>query len=126
MFGVSMPHARRLAAPLLPAVAALLVAGCGGETSQGPSDDVGPALAAPINLADCRDWNAATPDERIGTIDQIQNFVGGPAPGTGSGTGTVLDDDRAYDLFETACANEYARGFRLYKLYSRAAAFGGG
>jgi hypothetical protein len=108
------------------AAAAVLLAGCGGETSEGPSDEVGPALAAPINLADCTDWNNATPDERLGTIEQIHNYVGGPASGTGTGTGVVLDDDRAYDLFETACEPQYARGFRLYKLYSRAAAFGGG
>jgi predicted small secreted protein len=108
------------------AAAAALLAGCGGDTSEGPSGDVGPALAAPINLADCTDWNNATPDERLGTIDQIHNYVGGPAPGTGTGTGAVLDEDTAYDLFERACEPEYARGFRLYKLYSRAAAFGGG
>jgi hypothetical protein len=115
----------RLATPA--AIAALLVLnGCGGETAQGPSDEVGPVLAAPINLADCTDWNDGTPDERLGTIEQIENYVGGPASGTGTGTGVVLEDERAYDLFETACEPEYARGFRLYKLYSRAAAFGGG
>lgn len=108
------------------AVAALVVAGCGGDTSGGPSGDVGPALSAPINLADCTDWNDGTPDERLGTIEQIKNYVGGPASGTGSGTGVVLDDERAYDLFESECEPEYARGFRLYKLYSRAAAFGDG
>jgi hypothetical protein len=106
--------------------AAFLLAGCGGDTSEGPSGEVGPALAAPINLADCTDWNNATPDERLGTIEQIHNYVGGPAPGTGTGTGVVLDEDAAYDLFERACEPEYARGFRLYKLYSRAAAFSGG
>jgi hypothetical protein len=108
------------------AAVAAAVAGCGGETPSGPGADAPPALAAPINLADCSDWNAATPDERLGTIEQIRNYVGGPAPGTGTGTGTVLEDQEAYDLFESMCEAEYARGFRLYKLYSRAAAFGGG
>jgi hypothetical protein len=108
------------------AAAALLAAGCGGDTADGPPSEAGPVLAAPINLADCTDWNNGTPDERVGTIQQIKNYVGGPASGTGSGTGVVLDDDAAYDLFENACEPEYARGFRLYKLYSRAAAFGGG
>ena len=105
------------------AIAAALVAGCGGEPSSGPSGNVGPGLSAPINLADCTDWNNGTPDERLGTIEQIKNYVGGPASGTGTGTGVVLDDDRAYDLFESMCEPEYARGFRLYKLYSRAAGF---
>jgi hypothetical protein len=35
----------------------------------------------------------------------------------------VLEDDQACDLFEGWCENEYARGFKLYKLYARAAAF---
>jgi hypothetical protein len=117
--------ANRRTVAAIAAVAALPVAGCGGDTSGGPSGEVGPALSAPINLADCTDWNNGTPDERLGTIEQIRNYVGGPASGTGTGTGVVLDDDRAYDLFERACEPEFARGFRLYKLYSRAAAFGG-
>jgi hypothetical protein len=112
-------------AAAIAAIAALWITGCGGDTSGAPSGEVGPALSAPINLADCTDWNNGTPDERLGTIEQIRNYVGGPASGTGTGTGVVLDDDRAYDLFERACEPEFARGFRLYKLYSRAAAFGG-
>jgi hypothetical protein len=116
---------KRLGAAGIAAAAVLLVAGCGGDTPEGPSDEVGPALVAPINLANCTDWNNGTPDERIGTIQQIENYVGGPASGTGSGTGVVLEQARAYELFEAACEPEYARGFRLYKLYSRAAAFGG-
>jgi hypothetical protein len=34
-----------------------------------------------------------------------------------------LPDDDAYDLMEKYCGNEYARAFRLYKLYARASAF---
>jgi hypothetical protein len=122
---MQLVHHPLRAAALAAGVIALL-AGCGGDTSGGPPEEGGsPVLGAPINLADCTDWNEGTPDERLGTIEQIRNFVGQPASGTGSGTGVVLDDERAYDLFETACEPEYARGFRLYKLYSRAAAFGG-
>ena len=38
----------------------------------------------------------------------------------------MLSEERAFDLFEATCANEYARGFKLYKVYGRGAAFGGG
>lgn len=34
-----------------------------------------------------------------------------------------LSDDQAYDVFERACSREFAGGFRLYKIYARAAAF---
>lgn len=100
-------------------------AGCGGETSTGPSGaGVGPALAAPINLANCTDWQQASADERLGTIEQIRNYVGGGVAGT-EGSGVVLDDEKAYEVLDNYCQNEFARGFKLYKLYSRAAAFSG-
>lgn len=71
-------------------------------------------------LAQCSDWNAGTEEEKLATVDDIQaqlNQAGadGPTPD--------LPDDEAYDLFERACAKNYAAGFRLYKLYARAAAF---
>jgi hypothetical protein len=106
-------------------LSASALAGCGESTpSDGSDAGVGPALAAPINLADCTDWQQASVEERLGTIDQIRDFVGGPVPGTG-GRGVALEDEQAYDLFENYCENEFARGFKLYKLYSRAAAFSG-
>ena len=37
----------------------------------------------------------------------------------------MLDDDRTYTLMQSFCANHFARGFKLYKLYERAAAFVG-
>jgi hypothetical protein len=101
------------------------VAGCGGDTSStGPDAGIGGALVAPVNLADCSDWEQADVDQRLGTIEQIRNFLGGHVSGTES-SGDVLDDDKAYDLFEGYCQNEFARGFKLYTLYARAAAFSG-
>ena len=35
----------------------------------------------------------------------------------------ALPDDKAVKLFDRACKQTYARGFKLYKLYNRAAAF---
>ena len=43
--------------------------------------------------------------------------------GEGGARGRTLDDKQAYDLFDRACKQQLAKGFKLYKLYSRAAAF---
>ena len=40
--------------------------------------------------------------------------------GEGGARGRTLDDKQAYDLFDRACKQQFAKGF---KLYSRAAAF---
>ena len=111
------------AAPAILIVAAL--AGCGGEgdASSGGSGQ-GVQLGDPINLADCTDWNDGSVEERFGTIAQVREFTGGPIAGTPA-SGSTLSDEQAYDLFERYCENEYARGFKLYKLYGRAAAFSG-
>ena len=34
-----------------------------------------------------------------------------------SGTGSVLDDKQAYNLFNNWCEQSFARGFKLYHLY---------
>ena len=114
-----------LLASILLTIAAIAVAGCGGGDDSGEVvGQQGPQLAEPINLADCRDWNAGSAEERLGTIRGIREFLGSPVPGTGASR-EALDDEQAYDLFEGWCANEFARGFRLYKLYARAQAFAG-
>jgi hypothetical protein len=113
--------------------AAMLAAGasgCGSSSSQPPGVGAGPNVGASINLADCHDWNQATTEERLGTLTQLKNFAGGPVLGGTTSepegnTGAVLDDKKAYDLLNRACEPTYARGFKLYKLYQRAAAFGG-
>jgi hypothetical protein len=99
------------------------VAGCGGSDSA-PAVQQGPQLGEPINLADCRDWKDGTVDERLGTLRSIRNYLGVPVPGTG-GRGAVLEEQEAYELFNGWCSEEFARGFKLYKLYARAAAFAG-
>jgi len=120
--------AKALAASAL-ASAVILLAGCGGGPNTQPQIDVGPNVGQPINLADCSDWNQANTEQRLGTIQDLKNFAGGPVVGNNasspSGTGAVLDDKQAYDLFNRYCSATFARGFKLYKLYTRAAAFAG-
>jgi hypothetical protein len=110
-------------------IAAVAIVGCGGGSSTQPQVDVGPDVGQAINLADCNDWQQANVQQRLGTIKQLKGFAGGPVIGNNasspSGTGSVLDDKQAYDLFNRWCGQSYARGFKLYKLYQRAAAFEG-
>jgi hypothetical protein len=102
-----------------------MLAACGEDDASGPPVVLGgPSIGVAIELANCEDWNDASVEERIGTIDQIENFAGGPV-GTAGGRGAVLSDEDAYDVMEGYCSEEFARGFRLYKLYTRAAAFQG-
>jgi hypothetical protein len=117
----------RFAGAALVAAAVLAVAGCGGgEDSGTPQGDVGgPTIGVSITLADCTDWQDATVEERLGTIEQIANFAGGAIPGQGEVSRATLDPDRAYEVMEGYCEQEFARGFKLYKLYTRAAAFEG-
>jgi hypothetical protein len=102
------------------ALACAVASGCGGG-SPGASVQ-GPDLGVPLRLADCRDWNRADTGQRLGTIRELRDFAGGPT-GTPGLHGNVLDDRKAYDLLQNYCANYFARGFKLYKLYTRAAAF---
>jgi hypothetical protein len=55
-------------------------------------------------------------------VRQLRAFAGGPT-GSPAGRGNVLEDEQAYELLENWCGNDFARGFKLYKLYTRAAAF---
>ena len=107
------------------------LAACGGGTDDaggGPTSTggevtgVGQVRAGSVaSLAQCSDWNAGSREARLATIADIRSQVNqagadGPTPD--------LTDAAAYALFERACANDYALGFRLYKLYLRAASFG--
>jgi hypothetical protein len=124
-----MSSARRTVAVVLLVAALAVVAGCGGGSSTQPQVDVGPNVGQPISLADCNDWKQANTEQRLGTITQLKDFAGGPIVGNNAsspaGRGAVLDDKDAYNLFNRWCAQSYARGFKLYKLYERAAAFTG-
>ena len=115
-------------AALAAALLAPGLAGCGGSDQSGlqSASGAGPRISVPLTLADCTDWNNADATERLGTIKQLAAFAGGPvggSPGEPARNGATLDDKKAYDLFQGWCAEHFARGFKLYKLYTRAASF---
>jgi hypothetical protein len=110
------------------AIAALLIAGCGGsgQPPQGVGVGVGLTAGPQVSVFTCQDWNDADPQTRFSTVAKIRAFVGGPVTGSGAnGNGTVLDDEQAYKYFEDYCAADLAKHFLLYKLYGRAAGFAG-
>lgn len=117
-----MARLRFCAAILVPL--ALLLGGClgGGSGSDGPANVAGATIGGSIRDADCADWRTAGPSQRKNTIHDLKAFAGGPV-GERPGTGATLSDQKAHDLFEGACRPRYARGFKLYKLYTRGAAF---
>ena len=107
---------------------AALLAGCGGSGDSRPRADDRPlpTLPTPLRLAECSDWSKGNVEERRGTIIQIREFAGGPVGSSrGIQRGRVLDDAQAYQILDRYCSRRFARGFRLYALYTRAAAFTG-
>jgi hypothetical protein len=80
----------------------------------------------PVRSANCTDWKRGAVDERRSTVVALRNFAAGPV-GSSAGIqrGPVLDDGRAYKVLQSYCKRFLARGFKLYKLYERAAAFVG-
>jgi hypothetical protein len=110
-----------------------LLAGCGGSGGSGGSADskklpeylTVPAVGS-VRTANCSDWKKGSVDQRRSTVFQLRKFAGGPVGSSaGRQTGPVLEDGRAYRILQSYCARYFARGFKLYKLYERAAAFVG-
>jgi hypothetical protein len=114
---------RRAALTAVAAAAALT--GCGGSAG---SDKMA-SKAPPIPLAtfNCGQWTAARGDIQQTVIDELHHFYGSPVSGARrtQAYGTVLTDEQARTLFDSWCRQSYAGNFTLYKLYARAAAFGG-
>jgi hypothetical protein len=115
--------------PRAPANALALVligaalAGCGDDAtgSSPPAEPVGDPVGGSVAaLAQCRDWNAGTEAEKQATIADIRSSL---TLQSQQESGTALSDEHAYQLFEHSCAEDFAQGFKLYKLYARAAAF---
>ncbi len=104
-------------------ICALAAAGCGASSPSPATPQVqGPRINVPLRLADCTDWKKSDVSQRLGTVEALRAFAGGPT-GSPAGHGNTLPDKKAYDLLQNYCGNFFARGFKLYKLYTRAAAF---
>lgn len=102
------------------AVAALLVAGCGDE-AEPAAEPLGKQVGGSVaQLAQCRDWNGGTEAEQLATIADIRAQVNREDSGV---TAPPLTDEEALEVFDGACSEEFADGFRLYVLYARAAGF---
>jgi hypothetical protein len=116
----------------LPAAAVIccvtLLSGCGSSSHSKTrvTDNTTRGVGASISLDNCTDWQRGTIAQRRGTVLELRQFAGSPV-GSSAGiqNGPVLSNERAYKLFQSYCANYFARGFKLYKLYERAAAFVG-
>ncbi len=119
-------------------VALAALAGCGGSAD--PADEaradasraeavidisgtepVGEMTAGSVaQLVECRDWNGADADQQLATIEDVRSQINLADSGIEA---PALTDEEAQDLFDNACRPSWAAGFRLYKLYSRAAGF---
>jgi hypothetical protein len=96
--------------------------GCGGSDASNTASGAGPQIDVPLRLADCEDWNQADVSERLGTVGALSDFAGGPT-GSPAGHGNTLSQKRGYEVLDNWCSQRFAHGFKLYKLYTRAAAF---
>ena len=103
---------RHLRGPALVAAAVIVAAGCGGQPAA--PEPFGVAL----QVADCDDWRASSPQQRQSAVEQLKETVAGPRK-----EGNTLPDDVAYNTLDARCKPDFARGFLLYQLYIRAAAF---
>jgi len=126
---------RRAAAVLccaaLLACAAALFSGCGtaspSRASTFPTHLAGPVTADVGESArsdTCAQWEKGTVQQRHGALKRLRKFATTPL---GSSKyrkyGPTLTESRAYRIFDSLCQKHFARAFKLYKLYERAAAF---
>ena len=114
---------------------ALAGAGCGSqepaataETGADPAEGVvdisgtepvGEMTAGSVaSLVECRDWTAATPEQQLATIADVRSQINLEDSGIDA---PALTDEEAQEMFDNSCRPVWAQGFRLYKLYARAA-----
>lgn len=109
---------RRASALAALACCGVLLAGCGDDRPKASATGV----VGSVRLANCTDWEHGNVKQRRATVLALRRFAGGPV---GSSkvlkNGLVLPDGRAYRVLDSYCGQYFARGFKLYKLYDRAA-----
>jgi hypothetical protein len=120
-------QALRAAGAALALGALLAAAGCGAE-ADGTDGGAAPAelLGTRPGKVTCTDWNQGTDEERLGTLQQLTMLASGNANPENVGPNRTLSDEDAYRVLESACSPYLARGFLLYEVYNRAAAFSPG
>ena len=100
--------------------------GCGGDDglpgrAAADAKPVGePSAGSVVQYADCGDWKSGSRQERIATVRELRGQL---TPQRSATAVSALSDDRAYALFQKACAPAYAESLRLYKLYVKAQGF---
>ena len=98
------------------------VAAGGGDRAAAPAaEPVGHASAGSVvQYADCDDWRAGTRAEREATVVVLRGQL---TPTHSKDASSPLSDERAYELLDKSCSQDYASSMRLYKLYARAQGF---
>ena len=85
------------------------------------TEPVGEMTAGSVaSLVECRDWNEATPEQQVATIADVRSQINLEDSGVEA---PALTDSEAQEVFDDACRPAWAGGFRLYKIYARAAGF---
>jgi len=116
-----------LALPLLAAA----LSGCGvtgsSHASTFPTHRAGPVTADVGESArsdTCEQWEKGSVHQRYGALARLHKFATSPIGSSSTRNyGPTLSTSRAYRLFNSLCAKHFARAFKLYKLYERAASF---
>jgi hypothetical protein len=119
-------HAAQARQLIAAAVVAVGLGACGGGGAPAAKPAAPTASGNPdlgeLRLVDCRSWRHGDEHARRGTVRQLREFATGPV-GSPAGHGARLDDDVADRFLDGYCSHDYATYFKLYKLYTRAAAF---
>ncbi len=100
--------------------AALALAACGGGSEDEAKPVGDPLVGSVAPLAQCKDWSAGSREERLATIDDIREQVNLQDSAVKT---PELSDKAAYRVIDATCRKDFAAGFRLYKIYARAASF---
>ncbi len=103
---------------------ALALAGCGGDdepAAEPEAQALGEVRVGSVaQLAQCRDWVEGDLDAQMATVAEIKEQINLEDSNVKT---PELSDEAAYEVLDNTCANDYAVGFRLYKVYARATAF---
>ena len=104
----------------------LIAGGVGVSVASKGAEDARTVSVGSVRQANCTDWKKGSEDQRENMVFALRRFAGGPVGSSAAiQRGPTLDDDRAYRVLDSYCSRDFARGFKLYKLYERAAAFVG-